>query len=295
MERKKKAPRHLGPQLKAVIRRQPTVFAVYTVLRLIVLATLVSSIIRGEYESAFICLLVLGLFVLPFFIQQNFGIELPSTLEIIILLFIFASEILGELKCYFITYPHWDSMLHTTTGFLCAATGFALIDILNRNSKIKFQLSPIYVAVAAFCFSMTVGVLWEFFEFGMDRLFMMDMQKDTVVNSITSVMLDPTNSNIPVTIDGITSVTINGQELGLGGYLDIGLYDTMGDLFVNFIGAVVFSTIGYFYIKQRGKGKLAKAFIPTITEEKRAAELPEGTEALPEGTEALPEGTEESE
>lgn len=295
MERKKKAPRHLGPQLKAVIRRQPTVFAVYTVLRLIVLATLVSSIIRGEYESAFICLLVLGLFVLPFFIQQNFGIELPSTLEIIILLFIFASEILGELKCYFITYPHWDSMLHTTTGFLCAATGFALIDILNRNSKIKFQLSPIYVAVAAFCFSMTVGVLWEFFEFGMDRLFMMDMQKDTVVNAITSVMLDPTNSNTPVTIDGITSVTINGQELGLGGYLDIGLYDTMGDLFVNFIGAVVFSTIGYFYIKQRGKGKLAKAFIPTITEEKRAAELPEGTEALPEGTEALPEGTEESE
>lgn len=284
MERKKKAPRHLGPQLKAVIRRQPTVFAVYTVLRLIVLATLVSSIIRGEYESAFICLLVLGLFVLPFFIQQNFGIELPSTLEIIILLFIFASEILGELKCYFITYPHWDSMLHTTTGFLCAATGFALIDILNRNSKIKFQLSPIYVAVAAFCFSMTVGVLWEFFEFGMDRLFMMDMQKDTVVNAITSVMLDPTNSNIPVTIDGITSVTINGQELGLGGYLDIGLYDTMGDLFVNFIGAAVFSTIGYFYIKQRGKGKLAKAFIPTITEEERAAELPEGTEALPEGT-----------
>ena len=267
MERKKKAPRHLGPQLKAVIRRQPTVFAVYTVLRLIVLATLVSSIIRGEYESAFICLLVLGLFVLPFFIQQNFGIELPSTLEIIILLFIFASEILGELKCYFITYPHWDSMLHTTTGFLCAATGFALIDILNRNSKIKFQLSPIYVAVAAFCFSMTVGVLWEFFEFGMDRLFMMDMQKDTVVNAITSVMLDPTNSNIPVTIDGIHSVAVNGQDLGFDGYLDIGLYDTMEDLFVNFVGAVVFSTIGYFYIKHRGQGKLARAFIPTITEE----------------------------
>ena len=210
---------------------------------------------------------VLALFMLPFFIQQNFGIELPSTLEIIILLFIFAAEILGELECYFITYPHWDSMLHTTTGFLCAATGFALIDILNRNSKIKFQLSPIYVAVAAFCFSMTVGVLWEFFEFSMDRLFHMDMQKDTVVQSITSVMLDPTNRNIPVTIDGIHSVAVNGQDLGFDGYLDIGLYDTMADLFVNFIGAVVFSTIGYFYIKQRGKGRLAKAFIPTITED----------------------------
>ena len=268
--------------LKGTIRRQPVVFAVYLVLRLIVLGTLVSSVIRGEYESAFICLLVLALFVLPFFIQQNFGIELPSTLEIIILLFIFAAEILGELECYFITYPHWDSMLHTTTGFLCAATGFALIDILNRNSRIKFELSPIYVALAAFCFSMTVGVLWEFFEFGMDRLFHMDMQKDTVVQSITSVMLDPTNSNTPVTIDGIHSVAVNGQDLGFDGYLDIGLYDTMADLFVNFIGAVVFSTIGYFYIKHRGKGRLAKAFIPTITESENAAEELPDTEETPD-------------
>ena len=264
--------------LRGTIRRQPAVFTVYLVLRLIVAATLVSSILRGEYESAFICLLVLVLFLLPFFIQQNFGIELPSALEIIILLFIFAAEILGELACYFITYPHWDTMLHATTGFLCAATGFAMIDILNRNSRIKFALSPVYVALVAFCFSMTVGVLWEFFEFGMDRLFSMDMQKDTVIGSVTSVMLDPTNSNTPVTIDGITSVAVNGQELGFGGYLDIGLYDTMADLFVNFIGAAIFSTIGYFYIKHRGKGKLAKAFIPTLADACEQAEpaVPDG-------------------
>lgn len=260
-------PKDTARRLKATIRQQPAVFAVYVVLRLIVVAELVLSILRGEYESAFICLLVLILFVLPFFIQQNFGIQLPTTLEIIILLFIFAAEILGELEGYFITYPNWDTMLHTTTGFLCAATGFALIDILNRNSRIKFQLSPIYVALAAFCFSMTVGVLWEFFEFGMDRLFHLDMQKDTVVQSITSVMLDPTNSNTPITIDGIHSVAVNGNDLGFDGYLDIGLYDTMEDLFVNFIGAVTFSVIGYFYIKHRGKGKLARAFIPTLSEQ----------------------------
>ena len=205
-------PRDTVQRLKEAIHKQPAVFAVYVALRLIVLAELVMSIIRGEYESAFICLLVLALFILPFFIQQNFGIQLPSVLEIIILLFIFAAEILGELECYFITYPNWDSMLHTTTGFLCAATGFALIDILNRNSRIKFQLSPVYVALAAFCFSMTVGVLWEFFEFGMDRVFHLDMQKDTVVQSITSVMLDPTNSNTPITIDGIHSVAVNGTD-----------------------------------------------------------------------------------
>lgn len=260
-------PKDTARRLKAAIRQQPAVFAVYVVLRLIVVAELVLSILRGEYESAFICLLVLILFILPFFIQQNFGIQLPTTLEIIILLFIFAAEILGELEGYFITYPNWDTMLHTTTGFLCAATGFALIDILNRNSRIKFHLSPIYVALAAFCFSMTVGVLWEFFEFGMDRLFHLDMQKDTVVQSITSVMLDPTNSNTPITIDGIHSVAVNGNDLGFDGYLDIGLYDTMEDLFVNFIGAVTFSVIGYFYIKHRGKGKLARAFIPTLSEQ----------------------------
>ncbi|HCO50677.1 MAG TPA: hypothetical protein DIT21_04570 [Oscillibacter sp.] len=260
-------PKDTARRLKATIRQQPAVFAVYVVLRLIVVAELVLSILRGEYESAFICLLVLILFILPFFIQQNFGIQLPTTLEIIILLFIFAAEILGELEGYFITYSNWDTMLHTTTGFLCAATGFALIDILNRNSRIKFQLSPIYVALAAFCFSMTVGVLWEFFEFGMDRLFQLDMQKDTVVQSITSVMLDPTNSNTPITIDGIHSVAVNGNDLGFDGYLDIGLYDTMEDLFVNFIGAVAFSVIGYFYIKHRGKGKLARAFIPTLSEQ----------------------------
>ena len=260
-------PKDTARRLKATIRQQPAVFAVYVVLRLIVVAELVLSILRGEYESAFIRLLVLILFILPFFIQQNFGIQLPTTLEIIILLFIFAAEILGELEGYFITYSNWDTMLHTTTGFLCAATGFALIDILNRNSRIKFQLSPIYVALAAFCFSMTVGVLWEFFEFGMDRLFQLDMQKDTVVQSITSVMLDPTNSNTPITIDGIHSVAVNGNDLGFDGYLDIGLYDTMEDLFVNFIGAVAFSVIGYFYIKHRGKGKLARAFIPTLSEQ----------------------------
>ena len=257
-------------RLLAEIKRKPAVAAVYFILRLIVLITLVSSAMRGEYESAFICLLVL--FLLPMFVQRNFGIELPSTLEIIILVFIFAAEILGELACFFINVPNWDSILHTTTGFLCAAFGFALIDILNRNDKIKFELSPIYVALAAFCFSMTIGVLWEFFEFGMDRLFHMDMQKDTIIHTISSVMLDPTNRNIPITIDNITSVAVNGQDLGFNGYLDIGLYDTMEDLFVNFIGALTFSVFGFFYIKHRGKGRIAKAFIPTITTESRESD-----------------------
>ena len=284
-------------RLLAEAKKKPAVFTVYVVLRLIVVAILVSSILRGEYENAAICLLVLFLFLLPLFVQRNFGIELPGTLEIIILVFIFASEILGELGCFFINVPNWDSILHTTTGFLCAAFGFALIDILNRNDKIKFQLSPIYVALVAFCFSMTIGVLWEFFEFSMDWWFGADMQKDTVIHALHSVTLDPTNSNKVVTIPDITEVTVNGQDLGLGGYLDIGLIDTMKDLFVNFIGAVVFSVGGFFYLKSQGRRQTGiRGFVPDVKTEdadflrKARTELAE-TEA-PAGeapTEAPPE------
>ena len=247
---------------------------VYLVLRALVILALVRAAFRRDFESVFLCGLTLVLFILPSIFTRKLNIELPSTLEIIILVFIFASEILGELGCFFINVPNWDSILHTTTGFLCAAFGFALIDILNRTDKIKFQLSPIYVALVAFCFSMTIGVLWEFFEFSVDRLFHMDMQKDTIVHTISSVMLDPTNKNIPITIDGITSVAVNGKNLGFDGYLDIGLYDTMEDLLVNFIGALTFSIFGYFYIKRRGKGRIAKAFIPTITTEDKELDAP---------------------
>ena len=270
MKEKKANARMRRAALREHIRQHKAVFAVYLVLRLIVIALLVLELVQKQYESAFICVLVLVLFALPAFVQKNFGIQLPSTLEILILLFIFTAEILGELQSYYIHFPYWDTILHTTNGFVCAAFGFSLVDILCRNKQEKFRLSPLFMAVVAFCFSMTVGVLWEFFEYGMDRFTHTDMQKDTVIHSISTVELDETRSNKAVTIDGITSVVINGQELGLGGYLDIGLQDTMEDMMVNFVGAVVFCFFGYFYIKYRGRGKagkLAARFIPTIREE----------------------------
>ena len=196
--------------------------------------------------------------------DSNLKIELPTALEIIMLLFIFAAEILGEIQAYYEKIPMWDTVLHTLNGFLMAAIGFALVDILNRNKKISFQLSPAFLAVVAFCFSMTIGVIWEFFEFGMDQIFHLDMQKDTIVNTIYSVMLDPAGGNRVVGVTGIRDVAVNGESLGLGGYLDIGLLDTMEDLLVNFIGATVFSIIGYFYVKNRGKGKFARRFIPRL-------------------------------
>ena len=252
--------------LVAQIKEHKATFAVYVVLRLVVIAILVMSIIGRRFENVFVCSLTLVLFLVPAFFQKNFGIELPTTLEIIIMLFIFAAEILGELGAYYVKVPIWDTMLHTANGFLCAAVGFSLVDLLNRNNRFKFHLSPLYLSIVAFCFSMTIGVLWEMFEFGADMLFATDMQKDFIVSRISSVALDPTLSNKAVLIDNITEVYINGEPLGLGGYLDIGIIDTMKDLIVNFIGAVVFSIIGFFYVKSRGKSRFAKRFIPTVSE-----------------------------
>ena len=118
---------------------------------------------------------------------------------------------------------------------------------------------------------MTIGVLWEFFEFGADRLFMIDMQKDTIVTSFASVILDETNSNIPIVVSGITDTAINGQPLGLGGYLDIGLFDTMEDLFVNFIGALVFSVIGYFALK-KNSNVFVSHFVPRLADDEQKPE-----------------------
>ena len=271
MAKHKKGMRAVFATAHDALRRKRTVAAVYFTLRFLVIAVMVAQFFNGDFESVFLCALTLVLFLLPTVFERALMIDLPNTMEIIIMLFIFAAEILGEISSFYTTFKSWDTILHTINGFLCAAIGFALVDMLNRTEKFSLSLSPVFMSIVAFCFSMTIGVLWEFFECGMDQLMMLDMQKDTVVHSISSVMLDPSGLNNRVLIEDIVDtivVTGDGQQisLGLGGYLDVGILDTMKDLFVNFIGAVVFSIIGYFYVKTRGQGKFASRFIPQVVE-----------------------------
>lgn len=245
----------------------------YVILRSTVILFAIRAIFIGNFEYLALCILVLILFLLPSIIEKKLNIEIPSTLEKIILLFAFAAEILGEIQSFYIKFSWWDTMLHTMNGFLCAAIGFALVDILNENKKIKFQVSPVFCVLVAVSFSMTVGVIWEFFEFGMDCFFQLDMQKDKVINSISSVMLNPQGENIPVIIDNITNVYVNGKPLPFNGYLDIGLMDTMKDLIVNFVGAVIFSIFGFKYVSSKGKDPVATQFIPVSnTEAEESAE-----------------------
>lgn len=263
MTEKGKKMKHIWKALQMELREHKSSFIVYFVLRALVILVMIRQALNQNYENVFLCVLTLVLLILPSLLQITLKIELPSTLEIIILLFIFAAEILGEINEFYIVIPMWDTILHTLNGFLAAAIGFSLVDLLNRSEKAKFYLSPLFVAIVSFCFSMTIGVLWEFFEFGMDQIFGFDMQKDTVINTINSVMLDPAGRNVVVSIKGITDVTVQGQELGLGGYLDIGLIDTMKDLLVNFIGALVFSVTGYIYVRYRKYNSFLERFVPS--------------------------------
>ena len=243
------------------IREHKSTFIVYSVLRLAVIAVGILQFFNGNYENVFLCILTLILLMVPSFIQLTFKVELPTTLEIIILLFIFAAEILGEIDDYYLLFPFWDTMLHTINGLLAAAIGFSLVTLLNDSEKIQFELSPIFVVIVAFCFSMTIGVVWEFFEFGMDQIFGMDTQKDTIIHILNSVSISADGSM--TTFRDIGNVVIDGTALPIHGYLDIGLIDTMQDLIVNFIGASVFSVFGFFYIKFKGKINLVNRFIPT--------------------------------
>ncbi len=248
------------------IKKDKKAFIVYTLFRAVTVFVIVRNAIGGRWENCFVGFLALALFMIPPFVEKKFKLELPTVLEILAFSFVFCAEILGEIGGYYVKVPLWDTMLHTVNGFMFAAFGFCLVDILNKTQKFRFELSPVFTALVAFCFSITIGTLWEFFEFSADMLLATDMQKDFFVSSVSSVALNPSGANSPIVLENIiksTIVTSGGELTVTDGYLDIGLYDTMKDMFVNFIGALVFSIIGFFYIKHRGHGKVASKFIPT--------------------------------
>ena len=256
--------------LSAYRENKKSTIAIYLILRILVILCMILEMLRGEINNVLLCFLSLVLFTLPTFIESKFQIKLPDVFEIIVYFFIFSAEILGEINNFYGIIPFWDTMLHTINGFLAAGVGYSLFNLLNKNSK-HIKLSPAYLSLVAFCFSMTIGVVWEFFEYTMDKVFLIDMQKDQIVDRISSVSLDPEASNRAIVVKDINKTILydsNDNVLTVveGGYLDIGINDTMKDLVVNFIGAFVFSVFGYFYTINSEKHALASNFIIVSSE-----------------------------
>lgn len=252
--------KNLNRNIHENIREHRRVFMLYSALRILIILSMVRAIMNANYHGAFICLLSLLLFAIPSLMENGFNIKILPLLEAIIYLFIFSAEILGELNHFYVAIPYWDTILHTLNGFLAAAVGFSMIDLLNRNSK-NFRLSPFYLCLVAFCFSMTIGVIWEFFEYAADALLNIDMQKDNILQNINSVTLDPAQAQNVSHINDIvrTEITTASGDVFVidGGYLDTGLADTMGDLFVNFLGALTFCIFGYIGLHHADKHKKA--------------------------------------
>lgn len=262
--------------------------SVYLVLRFLVIAIMIRQLLEGNLENVFVCILTLILFIIPILIDRKLNIKLPSTLEKIIYFFIFAAWILGEIQNFYGKFAHWDTILHTINGFICAAVGFAMIDILNDSKKFFTNMTPAFVAIVSIGFSMTVGVLWEFFEFSADRVLMLDMQKDTVKSSVSSVLINEEEENTPLVLKNIEKTVIYSKDKDGnviktvidGGYLDIGVDDTIEDLCVNFIGAIIFSVLGYFYIKDRDKYKFTESLMPVKKTEEEIQKTKEHDEMV---------------
>lgn len=164
--------------------------------------------LEGNYQAGFESLLILLFSFLPLFMGKQLRIRIPHEFETLAIIFIYLSLFLGEVQGYYDRFWWWDLALHVGSGFLLGILGFLFVYLLNEHDSISLHLSPGFIATFAFLFAMTVGVLWEIFEYAMDRTFGMDMQRAAT-----------------------------------------GVVDTMWDLIVNCIGALVISVLGYGYLK----------------------------------------------
>lgn len=198
--------------------------------------------VKGLVSEAFLGLITLLLIMLPHVFEKLFKCRVATPLYIVTVIYACGSMLGDGYKLYYHTV-WWDKLLHTAAGFIFAAYGIYILYLLSGRVSVK----PLCCACFAFCFSLTVCVLWEFYEFGYDTLLDGDMQNDTVVTEINSYLLGD-EPDVCERIENITVTDIDGTEIQ--GYIDIGLIDTMWDLIVAAVGAF---TVSLAHLISRGK------------------------------------------
>ncbi|MBR6727389.1 MAG: hypothetical protein IKM08_04290 [Clostridia bacterium] len=263
--------------------------AVYITVHILIVITIVRGFFNGDPRFISISFLAIALMLIPVAVKLLFGIRLSTVLEVLAYLFIFSAQILGEIHHFYSIFPFWDAVLHVISGFMFAAFGYCLVDIFHKRREVVARLSPLFITLLAFCFSMTVGVFWEFIEFGGDTLMGKDMQKDAIVNEFHTILVpnrvqeqDPNQYVHHFTdVQRMELYDSEGNLLAqVDGYLDIGLVDSMKDMILNCIGALAFCVLGYFSIRKGERGRIAGLFIPKQKEDGKPTEA----EPVPEHT-----------
>jgi len=229
------------------------------ILSLTVIYIFIKVLIAKKYVMALVSIITLIFFNLPNLIEKIFRVNFPPLLELSVCLFTFGAIIIGDIFEFYSIIPWWDDLLHFTSGFLFIAVGMFFIDIILKKNK-KIYLPLILKIIISFCFTVTLLTIWECFEYGCDKLLGTDTQKDTIITKINSSELVKDNKSDSKIID-INSLYVNNNNwMNLyGGYIDIGLNDTMNDLLDGFMGALLFSIIDYFCLKNKGRKKLKNA------------------------------------
>lgn len=182
------------------------------VLQFILFLEVLAALWGQRWFTAFFTGMIILVTLLPVLLERRFDIHIPPELQLLAIGFVFASLFLGEVRGYYTRYWWWDIALHTTSGFLLGILGFLLVHVMNEMERVEVHMKPGFVAFFAFLFALGIGALWEIFEFAMDTLLGTNMQK---------AMLDDPS----------------------------GLTDTMWDLTVDALGALVISAIGWRYLK----------------------------------------------
>ena len=242
----------------------------YGILAAAVAVIGIRQILAGDVGHSVLCGVSLVLIFLPLLLQKYMKIYMPGPLAALLALSVFASAVLGEVEQYYLVYPHWDTVLHGVDGFVTAALGFALMDVMNHNPAFHFVPFPKWVGLWTFCFSMTVGLIWEFVEFLCDWFLKTDMQKDILRQKLSTIWFTGDTGTTTQMID-IQQTVITGYQNGKltdwtisGGFLDIGLLDTMQDLLACGVGALIFVVLLSGYLKTRRITPGQKNWIPKM-------------------------------
>ena len=194
-------------------------------------ASAIGFLIEEEWLCVLMCLGTMILVSIPLLLERYFSIKMNTGFYIFCVAYALGPMLGKAYKLYYTTL-WWDKLLHTAAGVVFSAFGAYIAVRLNGSN----QVNPLLYAVFGFCFSVTIAAVWEFFEYGVDCLFAADMQHDTVIHGINSHYLAETVGGI-FRIEDIQTVSVNGEPLEIGGYLDIGLIDTMHDMLVETVGA----------------------------------------------------------
>ena len=254
---------------KKYVKTSKSAVVIFIILRLLIIFCTIIEFIHGNIINVLLSIAALILYTFPTLVQEKLKFEFPNTFEVVIYLFIFSSVVLGEINMFYIMIPYWDTILHLLSGFLCAGFGFSLFELCNKEKTSK-DITIVFTVLVSFCFSITVGVIWEVVEYTADSIIRVDMQKGSIVKDIASIELNPVKDNSSLKINNIVETdikTADGNEFIIyNGYLDVGLSDTMKDLILDMLGASIFCIFGIVYSINRDNNKkrfkFASLFIP---------------------------------